>query len=296
VSDNLTRESSATPVEVSVVIPMRNAARTVSYQLAALASQDYDGSWEVVLADNGSEDDSVAVAAAFSDRLPAVRVVNAAGPGGAARARNVGVQASSGECIIFLDADDQATPSYVRAMIESLSTRQFVAAAVDHTTLNRRWKGQVRDEWQVDGLMTEPFLPCAAGGTLGVRRTVFNKVGGFDESFVKGQDDDFCWRVQLAGVPLDFVPEAVVQYRARDTIWGHFQQERKWGIADVALYLRFRPHGFPAQAHTAWRRWARLAKHLMLARSRSDAAWCLGLAGRQIGRLQGSALHRVWYP
>ena len=126
-SDNLTRESSATPVEVSVVIPMRNAARTVSYQLAALASQDYDGSWEVVLSDNGSEDDSVAVAAASSDRLSAVRVVDAAGPGGAARARNVGVQASSGECIIFLDADDLLDPTTASRAVAALERDPEVA-------------------------------------------------------------------------------------------------------------------------------------------------------------------------
>ena len=55
---------------VSVVVVMRNAAATIGEQLEALSRQDYAGPWEVVLADNGSTDDSVAVARQWEDRLP----------------------------------------------------------------------------------------------------------------------------------------------------------------------------------------------------------------------------------
>jgi glycosyltransferase involved in cell wall biosynthesis len=63
--------------EVSVVIAALNAAATLPLQLAALAAQDYSGSWEVVVADNGSTDATVAIAREFASSLPHLVLVDA---------------------------------------------------------------------------------------------------------------------------------------------------------------------------------------------------------------------------
>src|SRR5204862_175427 len=81
------------PRLVSVLIPVRNAARLLPDQLNALAAQDYDGPWEVVVADNGSSDGSASVARRLAGRLPSLRVVDASGRRGAGPARNAGAAA-----------------------------------------------------------------------------------------------------------------------------------------------------------------------------------------------------------
>ena len=70
----------SSPRSVSVVMPTRNVAETVGGQLAALAAQTYTGDWELVVADNGSTDDTAPVLHRWADRIPHLRVVDAVRP------------------------------------------------------------------------------------------------------------------------------------------------------------------------------------------------------------------------
>ena len=68
-----------------------------------------------------------------------------------------------------------------------------------------------------------------------------------------GGDAELCWRAQLAGHTLAFVPDAVVHYRYRDTTLGAVRQQFEWGQADPRLYCDFRAAGCPR------RPWLRMA-------------------------------------
>jgi Glycosyl transferase family 2 len=83
------------PDRISVIVPARDPAATIGGQLAALAAQRYEGSWEVIVADNGSAD--ATVADRWIGRIPGLRVVDASGRRGASHARNVGIAASRGD-------------------------------------------------------------------------------------------------------------------------------------------------------------------------------------------------------
>ena len=83
---------------ISVVLCCHNGARTLTEQLAALARQDYAGAWELVFVDDGSTDESAAIASSWADRLP-LRIVPTGEPGapvGLASARNIGGHAARG--------------------------------------------------------------------------------------------------------------------------------------------------------------------------------------------------------
>jgi len=54
-------------------------------------------------------------------------------------------------------------------------------------------------------------------------------IGGFDETMLKLQDTDYCWRIQLVGIKLHFLPDAVVHYRLRDKVEDLYDQARLWG-------------------------------------------------------------------
>jgi glycosyltransferase involved in cell wall biosynthesis len=93
----------ASGVEVSVVIPFRNAAPHFRHQLEALAGQDFDGEWEAVVVDNGSSDGSRAIAEEFLERLN-LKIVDAADKPGAGYARNAGARLAAGRKLLFVDA------------------------------------------------------------------------------------------------------------------------------------------------------------------------------------------------
>jgi glycosyltransferase involved in cell wall biosynthesis len=280
-------------VELSVVIPSRDAADQLPDQLASLAAQEADASWEVVISDNGSTDGTREVALGFADRLD-LRVVDSSGEPGRAFACNEGARAARGRAVCIIDADDLVTPSYVHAMAEALRVHPFVAARID-IGLNTGWVARARDPFQNEGLLNNfDYLPFGLGCTLGVCREVFDSVGGFSSDIHFYEDVDFCWRVQQAGVPLTFVPDAVVRYRFRESLWGLFNQTVRYGAGQVALYRRHRSLGMPRRSPRAvgavvvWR-----AKTLLTVRTRGDLARWLHDIGYLVGNVIGCVRWRA---
>jgi glycosyltransferase involved in cell wall biosynthesis len=284
---------------VSVVVPSFNAETTLARQLEALAKQEYDGDWEVVVADNGSSDDTLRVADSFRDRIPRLAVVDASARRGQAYARNAGARIAIGDALLFVDADDEVAPSYLAAMADALQRHEFVSARFDSDTLNAGWVRGTRQAFQTDGVLNAfEFLPYAGGGGLGIRRDVFERTGGFDEEYWRsGQDVDFCWRVQLAtGVTLHFVPDAVVRIAWRATLPGLYRQGRHYGRGEVYLHKKYRGEGMPAaDVREALGEWKALAMRLPRLRSKAQFGNWLRRTGRKFGRLQGSLRHRVTY-
>jgi Predicted glycosyltransferases len=82
-------------------------------------------------------------------------------------------------------------------------------------------------------------LPHAGAGNLGIHRSVFLAVGGFDPAVRYLQDTDLCWRIQLAGHELVFVPDLVVHVRLRSTIRGMYRQGHNFGAWQADLERRY---------------------------------------------------------
>jgi glycosyltransferase involved in cell wall biosynthesis len=282
-------------MKLSVIIPCYNGAEFIRTQLEALAGQAWDGEWEVIVADNGSTDASLRIVEEFRGRLPNLRIVDASDRKGRGHARNVGVRASTGDAILFCDADDKVGAGWLAAMAAALAEHDFVACGTETEELNPPWLQW--PAWQADGPQPyryPPYLPHAGGGTLGVIRTVFDRVGGFDETLLRVQDCDFCWRVQLSGVPLEFARGAVLHIRQRDTLWGIFQQARGLGEYNVVLYKRYRRFGMPALSlRTGLAAWKGIMLRLPRIRGRAELArWIWQFAWR-LGRLQASVKYQV---
>lgn len=283
-------------MKLSIIIPCYNAADTLGAQLEALAGQDWSGEWEVIVANNGSTDDTVAVAQRYQDRLP-LRLVDASAQRGATFAYLTATAAASGDALIFCDADDVVGEGYLRAMAAALAEHAAVAARCDMERLNQGWVRAAHSNTQVSGLQPyhyPPFLPHAGGSTMGIRRQVFIELGGFDPDLYL-IDTDLCWRLQLAGHGLHFVPQAVVYVRHRTTLKGIFRQGRTWGEGNVALYKKYRPLGMPELSKRAGLEgWGRLLRRLPFIRSQADLARWLWQAGWRWGRLRASLRQRLW--
>lgn len=233
-------------MKLSVVIPCYNAAETIAAQLEAISKQQWNYPWEVIIADNGSSDNTVEIVKEFEGKISNLITVDASEKKGPSYARNFGVENSNGEYIAFMDADDIVGKNWLQNIGNALLKHDFVACRLDWTMLNDLSDDTLQKKPQLDGLINfsmGKFLPFANGGSLGIKKSVHDKVNGYDESLKYSEDLDYCWRVQLEGHKLIFILEAMIQMRSRSTNKKVFKQHMKWGEGDVYLLKKYKHHG-----------------------------------------------------
>ncbi len=278
-------------VEVSVVIPARNVATTIGEQLTALATQDFAGSFEVIVADNGSTDSTRAVVETFRRRVPNLEIVDASARPGINHARNAGAREARGHLILFCDGDDRVSPTWVSAMTNALATYDGVGGR-----LHRFGRSNVK-EVDDPSPRSSRFLAFPFGANCGVRQPVWFDLGGFDESYDGGSFDDveFFWRLQLAGYRFGSAEDAVVNYRlpARHDLRKSYRNGRE----NVRLHHDFHDRGYPGPSVGGLRGWAWIISRapISLISPEVRARW-LRMLARHIGRLVGSVRYRHFLP
>ncbi|HEY5110417.1 MAG TPA: glycosyltransferase [Acidimicrobiales bacterium] len=280
------------PPVISVIVPVRNGMPWLEEQLRALDAQVCDEPWEVVVADNGSTDGSLAFARDWAVGHPGVLVVDASGMRGTSAARNAGVEVSHGEFLAFCDADDVVLSGWLSGMVETLRTADLAAGRFDFWSLNTiPPAAPVRAATRQLG-----FLPAGLGANLAVRRAPFEEVGGFDEYFVPGEDIDLCWRLQLRGFTFAEAPRAVVSKRARSDFRSVFRQAYAYGQCGPLLHKRYRRAGAKRDLRGALKAWVWLVVSLpRVAQPTRRIEWARG-AGTRLGRLEASLRLHVFFP
>ncbi|MGN6552556.1 MAG: glycosyltransferase [Verrucomicrobiota bacterium] len=278
----------------SIVITVYNGAQTLAVQLEALARQRYSKPWEVVIIDNGSTDNSAEIAKSFDRRIPVLRIVNEFILRGRPFALNAGLTAARGDLILMTDQDDEVGPGWLEAMTSALEQFEMVGCSVRHEKLNPPELHWTQQKNELPRLWFPPYCLFASGTTLGLRRSVLNQVGKFDETLKFVQDTDFCIRAHLKNIELGFVPDAVLHYRRRTKYRDHFQQARSYAQESAILAKRY----WPATKNTApvfkdfMKESIELVPLAFRARSRSGRYDFLWKLGRQIGRTEGLLKYR----
>jgi glycosyltransferase involved in cell wall biosynthesis len=289
------RRTRSAPELISVIVPVHNAAATLDAQLEGLAAQTYAGSWELVVADNGSTDRSREIAERWRGRIPHLRVVDASRRRGPSAARNIAAAAAAGDALAFCDADDVVGARWLESIAGALAEHDFVMGELDLAPLDPFGRQST-----TNGASLEPWLgfkPVAASANMAVRRRAFDAVGGFDEAAVPGADDKgFSFALQLAGYPLHFAPDAVVAYRLREGLRELWRQRVTWGYSDVATYVRFRDRGMPrSSTGEAARAYVALIRRLRILRFPNGRWRWVRDAAQRWGRVRGSIRYRVMY-
>ncbi len=277
---------------ISVILPVRNGMPWVEEQLRALDAQECEQEWEVVVAENGSTDDSLAFLQQWAAEHPNVRIIDASALTGAAAARNAGVRHARGDLLAFCDADDVVHAGWLAGCAEALASTDAVAGVFDFWTLN-----EVPPSPIVPAASRQlGFLPAGLGANLAVRRSAFDAVGGFDETFVPGEDIDLCWRLQLKGFTFASATSAIVAKRDRAEFRLVFHQAFAYGRSGPALYRRFRSSGARRNLLGACKAWVWLIGSLpSLAQKHHRIEWAR-TAGTRLGRLDGSLQQGVFFP
>lgn len=283
-------------VRLSVVVPCRNGAPTLARQLDALEAQQVTVACEVVVADNGSTDDSRAIAARYAGAPIPVKVADASGTPGINHARNAGVRASRGDFIVLCDADDVVMPGWLAAYWEAYQAGASIAGgsltpvSTDGTPL----------DLEPLGLSAGPELrPWPRGANCGFSRLVFDRLGGFDEGFAGGGDEiEFFWRAQLRDHELIYVPAAGVLYSTRTKCLDIWQQGRGYGRGYARLYASFRSSGMKRSSvcGALWFWVAFPIRFLVALAFPAQRRPFLSKFGSRVGTVEGSVRFRVFCP
>lgn len=188
---------------ISVIVPVYNGARFLAAALESVGAQHYRPA-EVIVVDDGSTDDTAAVA----KRYGGVRYLRQPNLGAAA-ARNAGAAAATGELLAFLDADDLWLPEKLTRQVRYLEQHPDVDAVVTHQRLAIA-PGAERPGWVPQEWLERPQVGLVPSALM-VRRTAFEAVGGFDVRYRTGEDTDWFARAKDAGVAVAILPETLVE-------------------------------------------------------------------------------------
>lgn len=271
---------------LSVVICTWNRAELLAGCLASLAAQGLPGDeWEVLVVDDGSTDDTAAVATAdgAAGDAPVRHLLQ--DHRGQPAARNRGIAEATGDVVLFLDDDEEAPAGFLAAVLTALAADPSLAGA----------GGPYRDkggglatcercslaEASVPGGPGPRLAPRLLGGNMAVRREVFVTVGPFDERLAgRGDDNEWFHRATAAGHRFLFDPALWVWHR-RDQLGllglcrHSFRQGLSIPLSESSQGRAFRPR--PARI-------PRLLAHVVRRRC-AKGVW---LAAREAGAIVGS--------
>lgn len=219
---------------VSIVICNYNNGRYLDASLGSLKHLDYPR-YEVILCDDGSEDDSVAIARRHDCTVLELE------HGGLSRARNAGMAAAAGEIVVFLDADAAGRPGWLSALWRLIDRTGAEAAGGPNLPFpDVGWREQA-----VAGAPGPPIPVVAPDGSatfvpgcnLALRRDVVDRIGEFGSKFVATYDDvDYLHRLQDAGGRIAYAARGSVLHHRRDSLRGFLRQQYDYAATETQNY------------------------------------------------------------
>jgi glycosyltransferase involved in cell wall biosynthesis len=190
---------------ISVIVPTRNAMPYLPDALESISAQAV-APLEILVVDGASTDGGRKAAAA----CPQARLLTQAGSGLAA-ARNIGLAAAQGDLIAFLDADDLWPTGSLIARVKHLAQHPDCAGVVGQVVRFLQ-AGTPLSLAYANGWLDQP-VPGYTPGALLARRTLFERVGAFDETLAVGCDSDWFARTLDGGILLAMLPQVALHKR-----------------------------------------------------------------------------------
>lgn len=264
-----------TDPRVSVIIPCYNHGRFLAGAVASVLAQSL-ASWEIVIVDDGSADDSAAVAERLIAAQPqrAIRLIRQPNQGLSA-ARNRGIAEARAAYVLTLDADDQIEPGMLAACAAVLDRAPAVGFVYTDVCMfgveQRIWSGGA---YSLAKLRFDcPMMPIVL-----FRRAAWAQVGGFGSNmWPQGYEDwDFWLALAAAGWQGQHIAEPLVRYRRSNG--SMLANVRRYDLELRAQMILNHPQIFPP-AFLAWAQAARAPGQIVAGAFRSRAAWWRAFAG-----------------
>jgi glycosyltransferase involved in cell wall biosynthesis len=232
------------PEFLSVVIPTFNSAGTISHTLLSILSNDFPkGLYEVIVVDNGSQDNTVEIVKRFPVRLYSCPK-RGQGP-----ARNKGINQTIGNIVCFTDSDVIAPSDWLQKISDFFKKHpdadavggRVLPPSSGHRTLIQKWVGEV---YYVDQSFptekTHAKICTYTGSTYSAncayKKDALLSVNGFDESVWDGNDIDLCWTLLKKGRNIFFNPDLqIIHLGFPWNIRLSFRKQFAWGRINIYL-------------------------------------------------------------
>ncbi len=235
-------------MKLSIIIPVYNRPDEIDDLLESLTRQAYyHRDFEIIVVEDGSTIPCEQVVYRHGYNLRDLRYI-AVPNGGPSRARNIGAREARGEYLIILDSDVVLPEQYLEAVVQGLERTGADAfggpdaAAPDFSPMQQAINYAMTSTFTTGGIRggspgaMEQFKPRSF--IMGIRRQLFERLGGFSEDMRYGEDIDFSLRMLEAGARVVLLPEAYVYHKRRVSLEQFFQQVRHSGQARVELERR----------------------------------------------------------
>jgi len=215
---------------VSIIVVNWNGGRVFENYLKSLSKIDYPN-WELIVVDNGSEDESNEL----TKLIKGTKLIQNKKNLGFARANNQGYKRAKGKYILLLNNDTRVTRTFLTKLVSRIEEDETIGVIQPKIRMmdKPKYLDNAGSFWTWIGFLhhrgfgrrdskefsKEREIFSAKGAAMLVRREVIEKVGLFDRDFVSYfEESDFCWRTWLAGWRVLFYPRAVIYHKVGFTI------------------------------------------------------------------------------
>ncbi len=235
--------------KISVVICSYNGSRTIRFCLEGVCAMQYSD-YEVIVVDDGSTDALAEIVREFPVKL--IQSENK----GLSNARNLGLDAATGEIVAYIDDDACPTPYWLHFLVETFRTGKFVG--VGGPNIAPPGDADIADAvahspgGPMHVLLSDTVAEHIPGCNMAFLTKSLRAIGGFDPLFrIAGDDVDVCWRLQSRGWNLGFSPAAAVWHKRRNSLRAYWRQQLNYGKAEAMLERKW-PEKYNAFGHIAW--------------------------------------------
>jgi cellulose synthase/poly-beta-1,6-N-acetylglucosamine synthase-like glycosyltransferase len=225
-----------------VIVPVRDGEPTIADCLDAILATDFPAERrEILVVDNGSSDGT-------ADLIQSRPVRYLREPRrGVSNARNHGIAESTGEILVFVDADCLVEPQWLTELVRPFEDPEIgsVAGDLQHvapTTAAERQSARLLGNWQRFAFTSNPAYPITANAAY--RRDVIERIGTFDPHMTRAQDVELGLRFQeRSGRRLAYAEKATARHRNRTTQLGFFRQQLGWAYGAGLVGAKFEAMG-----------------------------------------------------
>ena len=257
---------------VSVIVPAYNVAPYIGAAIDSALTQTFDDI-EILVVDDGSTDETAAIVSAAQQRDGRVRLIQQAN-GGLSAARNAALPVARGELFALLDGDDLWDPWYLYEQLAIFRARPDVSIVTGNAVnLGGSHDGEParpHPDRRPDPTLASMLADEEAVFIMSVfRRTVYERIGGFDESMRSNEDYDYWLRAAIAGFRFARNDKPLGKYRRRADSLSASDVRMLRGI--LRVLAKTRPHLDAHRAERAIldRQVARFETELLAAQARA---------------------------
>jgi glycosyltransferase involved in cell wall biosynthesis len=240
--------------KTSIIIPARNALATLPQAVESILASTGHEKLEIIIVNDGLDEDT----AQLAHRYP-VKVIDGNGNGPAA-ARNIGVQNSSGEMLVFLDADCRISQDWLETHLQTHRRYDGLLAVGGSICLEPDASFWARCDhycawYNVNPGLPPSWVPNHTPANLSIKRTTLERVGPFQENLPRaGVHEEAEWQGRLLrlGGRIRFEPRATVWHTDRDDLKGYLKHNYWWAHNSITVKSETGVSRFPWLYKKPW--------------------------------------------